>query len=66
VSAEGTKGGDVNRPASVPEVKKLPRTRCALCGLEGVRPMVTDNRCTNLLACTKRRERTKEREARKQ
>jgi hypothetical protein len=39
------------------EVKKLPRSRCVLCGLEGVKPMVHDGRCVNERACQIRRER---------
>lgn len=59
--SEGTKGGE-SRPPSVAEIKKLPRSRCALCGMEGPKPMVVDGRCRNDRACELRRERKRQHE----
>lgn len=55
--SEGTKGGDVNRPASVPEVKKLPRVKCVLCGIVQAKPAIENARCRNEVACQIRRDR---------
>jgi len=54
MSAEGTKGGAVNRPASLPEIKKLPRYQCRDCGLEGPAPIVIGKQCGNRAACERR------------
>lgn len=54
---DGVKGGDVNRPGSVPEIKKLARTRCARCGMLACAPIITDGRCRNEVACQLRVER---------
>lgn len=48
---------DEKDPRLAQEIKKLPRSRCALCGLEGVKPMVNNGRCVNERACQLRRER---------
>lgn len=36
------------------EVKKLPRSKCRLCGLEGPKPMVHDGKCVNEQLCEMR------------
>lgn len=54
--SEGTKGGD-SRPGSAPEIKKLPRSTCGRCGLEGPKPMVDKGKCVNQTACDRRFER---------
>lgn len=38
------------------EVKKLPRSKCQVCGLEGPKPMVRDGKCVNEQACDRRLE----------
>jgi hypothetical protein len=54
--ADGTPG---NRPASRPEIAKLPRVRCCQCGLKGAAPIVDPvaQRCVNRFACRRRCER---------
>lgn len=59
MSTEGTKGGDVNRPGSAPEIQKLPRTVCRVCRLEAVSPIVVDGKCRNAKACELRQQRQK-------
>jgi hypothetical protein len=48
---------------SIAPRKKLPRSKCVLCGMEGVKPMVMDGRCVNERACQIRRERKRLHEA---
>lgn len=40
-----------------PEIEKLARTTCTACGLSAVSPIVVGGRCTNAVACEKRRRR---------
>lgn len=61
MGTEGTRGGAENRPASAPEISKLPTYVCELCGLGGVSAIVAPNagtlgrgRCRNTVACAKR------------
>lgn len=56
---EGTKGGDVNRPGSRPEIDKLPRARCVRCGLRAAAGIVWHTPehgwvCKNRKACFRR------------
>lgn len=39
------------------EIKKLPRSTCERCGLEGPKPMVANGKCVNQAACDRRFER---------
>jgi uncharacterized OB-fold protein len=55
--SDGVKGGNVNRPGSAPEIQKLPRTKCARCGLVAVNPVVVNGKCRNRIACEMRIER---------
>jgi hypothetical protein len=56
--SDGVKGGDVNRPGSGPEIRKLPQYRCERCLFEGPRTMVGSTtqgpRCVNTAACDRR------------
>jgi len=56
MSTEGTKGGD-NRPGSRPEIRKLPTSRCATCGLVAVDAIVMHGACRNQAACQRRTQR---------
>lgn len=56
---DGVKGGDVNRPGSVPEIQKLPRSKCVVCGFEFVAPIVVHGKRRNEVACRLRLERQK-------
>lgn len=60
---DGVKGGDVNRPGSVPEIKKLPRTRCTRCEMLACAPIITDGRCRNEDACQRRVDRLRKENA---
>lgn len=55
--SDGVKGGDVNRPGSGPEIKKLPRETCVRCGMQACAPIVLSGRCANVIACDLRIER---------
>jgi hypothetical protein len=43
-----------------PEISKLPRKRCALCGMVSVAAMMDDGKCRNAIACSKRQRRAQE------
>ena len=53
MSTEGTKGGE-SRPASRPEIEKLPADTCIVCGLKSPAPIVVGHRCASLVACQMR------------
>ncbi len=56
--SEGTKGGDVNRPGSRPEIDKLPKAKCERCLLLAATPaIVVNGQCRNERACLRRQSR---------